>query len=282
MSVLRVENLSKTYPAFHLSNVSFSLEKGRIMGFIGRNGAGKTTTIKSILGLCHPDSGKVYYFDNDFLNNEEIIKQRIGYASGTNSYYQKKPLKEIVAVTKLFYKSWDDKTWQHYLEVFNLDENKSPEQFSEGMKVKFNLALALSHKAELLILDEPTSGLDPVSRNELLEIFIALARQGVTILFSTHIISDLEKCADDITYIKQGQIIFAGAEAKFLGSFKLVYGIANLTPVQQKATIGHCLNKTGDTWLILNDRTSLFLATQLRQPSLEEIMIHIEGGSELK
>ena len=280
MSILCVENLCKAYPGFCLKDVSFRLEKGHIMGFIGRNGAGKTTTIKSILGLCHPDSGMVYYFQNDFADAEEAIKQRIGYASGANSYYKKKKLKEIVAVTKLFYKNWDDKTWKHYLEVFALDENKRPEQLSEGMKVKFNLALALSHGAELLILDEPTSGLDPVSRNELLEVFLTLAKENVTILFSTHIISDLEKCAEDITYIKQGRILFTGKEVELLGDFALIHG-ENLSQTQKEAVIGHCMNKDGDTWLISKEKAGLFAGTQILQPSLEEIMIHLEGGNEL-
>ena len=107
------------------------------------------------------------------------------------------------------------------MQLFSIDENKTPSQLSEGMKVKLNLAIALSHGAELLILDEPTSGLDPVSRDELLQIFKYLKSQGVTILFSTHITSDLDKCADDITYIRNGQIVYTGSFSDFVGSEKL-------------------------------------------------------------
>ncbi len=215
MTLCSVENLSKSYPSFLLDGVSFQLNAGRITGFIGRNGAGKTTTIKSILGFVHADSGKVDYFDLPFSENEREIKQRIGYSTGAVNYYQKKKIKDIVAVTKTFYDNWDEDAYREYLELFSLDENKTPGELSEGMKVKFNLLLALSHRAEILILDEPTSGLDPFSRDEILELFIELKNRGVAILFSTHITSDIEKCADDIMYIRKGRLIACCSENDF-------------------------------------------------------------------
>ena len=210
MPILSVKNLCKTYPAFSLKDVSFQMQRGEIMGFIGRNGAGKTTTLKSILNLVHPSSGKIEFFGLPLAGNEEKIKQKIGYVVSATGYYKKKKIRDITAVTKTFYSDWDDDAWNHYLEVFKLDENKSPEQLSEGMKVKYSILLALSHKAELLILDEPTSGLDPISRAELLDIFCQLREKGVSILFSSHITTDLDKCADCITYIKNGGVLFSG------------------------------------------------------------------------
>jgi len=207
MKVLEVKNLCKKYPAFYLDNVSFSLDSGKIMGFIGRNGAGKTTTLKSILNIVHPTGGEIRYFGKDLLTDERSVKQRIGYAGGAVDFYKRKKLRDIVGVTKTFYDSWDDGEYRRYISAFSLDESKTPLQLSEGMRIKFSLTLALSHKAELLILDEPTSGLDPVSREELLEIFRFLKDRGVSVLFSTHITSDLEKCADDITYIANGKLI---------------------------------------------------------------------------
>lgn len=208
--VLSVRNLKKEYPKFTLDNISFEIESGSIMGLIGRNGAGKTTTIKSILNLIHISSGEVVYFGKNLKENEAEIKEQIGYAGGAVDYYKKKKIRDIVKVTKTFYKGWDDGAYRKYSELFELDEDKSPSQLSEGMKVKLNLAIALSHGAKLLILDEPTSGLDPVSRDELLEVFKYLAKEGVAILFSTHITSDLEKCADHITYIRKGKLEFSG------------------------------------------------------------------------
>ncbi len=209
MSIVEVDRLCKDYPSFHLKDVSFAIESGRIAGFIGRNGAGKTTTIKSMLNLVHPSGGAVRYFGLPLKDNEAEIKRRIGYSTGTVNYYPKKKLKDLAAVTSSFYPNWDEAAYREYLNLFSLDENKAPAELSEGMKVKCNLAMALSHKAEVLILDEPTSGLDPFSRDELLDLFVMLKERGVAILFSTHITSDLEKCADDIIYIRNGQIILA-------------------------------------------------------------------------
>lgn len=218
--IITIKNLCKTYPSFELKNVSFSLQKGSIMGFIGRNGAGKTTTLKCLLNLVHPDSGEISFFGrlrNE--KNEDEIKQRIGFAAGGVDYYRVKPIKKIAAATASFYNSWNNDAYKKYMELFSLDESKAPKQLSDGMKVKFNLALALSHGAEALILDEPTSGLDPVSRNELLKIFTDLAKEGISVLFSTHITSDLDRCADCVTYIKSGRIIASGEKSDLIGSF---------------------------------------------------------------
>ena len=211
MKVLSVDRISKEYPGFLLQNVSFAVEEGTIMGFIGRNGAGKTTTLKSILNMVSIKEGTVEYFGLDLKEHETAIKQRIGYAGGTVDYYKKKKIRKLIEITKRFYNHWDDEIYRKYMKMFCLDENKTPSELSEGMKVKLNLVIALSYGAELLILDEPTSGLDPVSREELLEIFKYLKSQGVSILFSTHIISDLEKCADEITYIREGKIVYTGS-----------------------------------------------------------------------
>lgn len=216
MNIVELKNVCKTYPAFRLHNVSFALEGGTITGFIGRNGAGKTTTIKSMLNLIHTDSGEISYFGMPLFGHETEIKQQIGYSTGTVSWYPRKTMREITEVTRSFYPGWDEEAYRSYLTLFGLDESKKPIELSEGMKVKFNLLLALSHKAEILILDEPTSGLDPFSRDELLELFMTLKEYGVTILFSTHITSDLERCADNIIYISQGEIRANCSKAGFL------------------------------------------------------------------
>ena len=209
MNLAEIRALRKEYPDFTLSDVSFDLSPGQITGFIGRNGAGKTTTIKAMLNLIHPTAGDISYFGLPLCGNEGIIKQRIGYSTGAVNYYPKKKIRDIAAVTKTFYENWDEDAYREYLSLFELDENKCPKELSEGMRVKFNLLLALSHRAELLILDEPTSGLDPFSRAELLDLFLTLKQRGVAILFSTHLISDLEKCADAILYLQKGNLLAA-------------------------------------------------------------------------
>ena len=219
MSVVEVHNLVKKYPSFELKDVSFQIDKGKITGFIGRNGAGKTTTIKSILNLIHTDGGSVSFFGIPVRERESEIKKRIGYSTGTVNWYPRKKIRDIAGIVKRFYDTWDDEAYRKYLRLFQLDENKTPLELSEGMKVKFNLLIALSHKAEVLILDEPTSGLDPFSRDELLNIFSELKNSGVAVFFSTHIISDIEKCADDIIYISEGRIIGALPKTDFMKKF---------------------------------------------------------------
>ena len=221
MSILSVSHLTKHYPAFLLDDVSFSLEKGSITGFIGRNGAGKTTTIKALTNLIHPDAGEIRFFGMDLRGNEAAIKQRIGYSTGAVNYYPRKKLSELIGVTKTFYDNWDGEAYETYLKLFSLDPAKAPCELSEGMKVKVNLLLALSHRAELLILDEPTSGLDPFSRDELTDLFTELKNRGMTIFFSTHITSDLDKCADSIVYIRNGKIISSSEKQVFLTTLGL-------------------------------------------------------------
>ena len=219
MSIVEVRGLTKKYPSFELKAASFNVEKGRITGFIGRNGAGKTTTIKSMLNLVHPDGGEVRYFGKPLTDNETEAKKRVGYSTGTVNWYQRKKIRDIVNTVKRFYDTWDEEAYRKYLELFGLDENKTPLELSEGMKVKFNLLIALSHRAEVLILDEPTSGLDPFSRNELLDVFGELKKDGAAVFFSTHIISDIEKCADDIVYISKGRILAAMPKEDFIAQY---------------------------------------------------------------
>ena len=147
MSVAEVHDLNKTYPAFALKRASFSIEEGRITGFIGRNGAGKTTTIKSMLNLVHPDSGEIFYFGKPLAENETEIKKLIGYSTGAVNWYPRKKLKDVIAVVKRCYDTWDEDAYRRYLALFALDENKPALEMSEGMRVKYNLLVALSHNA---------------------------------------------------------------------------------------------------------------------------------------
>ena len=275
-SVLRVSHLCKEYPKFQLKDVSFEVEAGSIMGFIGRNGAGKTTTLKSLMNLIHASGGEISFFGMSLKDHENEIKQRVGYATGGIHYYQRKKIKDIIQITKPFYENWDDDMYHHYLELFELDDEKKLMELSEGMKVKFNLTMALSHHADFLILDEPTSGLDPVSREELLEVFLDIAAKGVAILFSTHITSDLDKCADSITYIRKGQILASKKTQNFIDDYKVVTVEKDMTKEQRDSFLGVCRNKSGDTALIRTIDQNLFISADIKEPDLETIMVHLE------
>lgn len=219
-NVLQIEHLSKRYPGFCLQNVSFAVKPGRIMGLIGKNGAGKSTTLKSILNMVRPEAGTVTMLGKDFFQNEKACKQKLGVVFGGIDFYPLKKLSSITAVTRRFYPEWDQGRYKDYLSQFALDESKQFRTLSNGMKVKYLLALALSHNAQLYLLDEPTSGLDPVSRDEILHIFTRIVKDGKrSVLFSTHITSDLERCADDITYIQNGRVLKSADTKTFLRSF---------------------------------------------------------------
>lgn len=275
MNVLNVRGLCKTYPGFTLDHVGFSLEEGSIMGFIGRNGAGKTTTLSALLDLTHPDEGEVSVFGTEFQQNQWEIKQKLGFVSGGVDYYPRKKLRTITAVTRRFYRDWDDGAYRRYMELFQLSETKAPAELSAGMKVKYSLALALSHKARLLILDEPTSGLDPVSREELLDIFLELIRrESVTILFSTHITSDLEKCADSITYIKEGRVPYSGSLKDFLEKYRLLRFPDGPAP-KDDGLLG--LKREKEGWSALAETgASVPLGAAESPASLDAIMVHLE------
>lgn len=219
-ALLKIEGLCKRYPGFALEDVSFSLAAGRIMGLIGKNGAGKSTTLKAALNMVSPQIGTVTMFGQDFYRHEKECRQRVGVVFGGIDFYPLKRLSAITAVTRRFYADWDEERYRTYLRRFALDESRKFKELSNGMKVKYLLALALSHHAGLLILDEPTSGLDPVSREELTHIFRHIVKsEGCAILFSTHITSDLDRCADDITYIQNGRVLQSADRETFLRSF---------------------------------------------------------------
>ena len=276
--VLRLENVNKKYPTFSLKDVSFSIEPGEIMGFIGRNGAGKTTTLKSIMNLIHYESGKITAFDTDMTENELENKQRIGFALSELNYYPNKTIRQLMNVTKRFYKNFDEQKFNEVCKLFNLNIDKKLEQLSSGMKVKYSVAIALSHQAELLILDEPTSGLDPVSRDEILDIFREIVRSGErAILFSTHITSDLDKCATNITYIHDGDIVYTGTKKEFVNSYLFV----------KDKSMNKDLEKDYIAYKELDDRIEGLISVnkkdyfagqnvEIREPDLEEIMVYLE------
>lgn len=283
MLALDIRNISKKYEHFHLKNVSFQLEKGYIMGFIGANGAGKTTTIKSILNLIRLDSGEIHIMGKNMAQHEVELKQEIGSAFGDINFYTRTKIKTLTNVIKPFYENWDDDTYYKYLKKFNLIEDKKISELSTGMKVKYSLTLALSHGAKLLILDEPTSGLDPVARDNLLDIFQELVQDGeISILFSTHITSDLEKCADYITYIHDGKIINSAEKEEFVDTYRLLNGTKEQLNLVKDQLISYKINSFGFTGLIHTKDFDPSLDVKAAMPNLEEIMIYCSKKEDMQ
>lgn len=224
-AVLEVKNLKKNFKDFALKNVNFSLEKGYIMGFIGPNGAGKSTTIKLIMNLLNRDEGEIKIFGLDNVKHEREVKNRIGFVFDENYFYEELTVMEMKKVIAPFYKKWDDSLFNKYIKEFSLPADSKIKELSKGMKMKFSIAVALSHDAELLIMDEPTSGLDPIIRSELLDILTFFIQdENRSVFFSTHITSDLDKIADYITFINNGSIVFSCAKDDIIEKYGLVKG----------------------------------------------------------
>ena len=275
---LEIKDLCKKYPSFSLKNVSFNVKPGEIMGFIGRNGAGKTTTLKSIMNLIHYESGYIAAFDDEMQANELKNKQRIGFALSELNYYPNKTIRSLMNVTKRFYKNFDENKFDEVCKLFKLDPNKKLEELSSGMKVKYSVAIALSHHAELLILDEPTSGLDPVSREEVLDIFREIVKSGErSILFSTHITSDLDKCANSITYIHDGEILFTGTKKDFVSSYLFVKDKTK-NKALEKEYISYREFDDHIEGLIDVKNKDVFIKNKVEpvEPDLEQIMVYLE------
>lgn len=282
-NILEVKNLSKSYKDFALNDISFQLKKGYIMGFIGPNGAGKSTTIKLIMNLIKKNSGEINIFGLDNIKNEKDVKQRIGFVYDETYCYEDLNLIDMKNIIAKFYKNWDDKAFYKYLSDFNLPKDKKIKELSKGMKTKYSLAIALSHKAELILMDEPTSGLDPVFRSELLEIIRSIIKdENKSVFFSTHITTDLEKVADYITFINNGKIVFSDTKDDILEKYKIVKGANSLINSDtKKEFIG--INESSFGFDALTDNPEKIKKlfgkdTLIERASLEDIMVYTVRG----
>jgi len=235
-NALDVDRLAKNYSDFRLRDVSFSLPRGFVMGLIGPNGAGKTTIIKLILNLVRRDGGGVRVFGMDNLAREVDVKRRIGFVHDTPFFFDHLTLRNVAKTVAPFYPDWDGDLFLRLLRDFDLPSGQRFAKLSRGMKMKFALAVALSHKADLLILDEPTTGLDPVFRRELLARLLAfLQDEGKAVLFSTHITADLERIADFITFIRNGELVFSSRKDTILDTWAVVKGGPEILAPEHRA-----------------------------------------------
>lgn len=279
-NILEIKNLNKKYKNFALDNVSLTIEKGYIMGFIGQNGAGKTTIIKTIMNLVKRDSGDVRIFGKDNIEFEKEIKEKIAFVYDEPFCYEHMTLDANANLLSKLYKNWNNDIFNSYLRKFRLNKTQKVSELSKGMKMKFSIALALSHNAELIIMDEPTSGLDPVIRAEILDIFYDIIQEGnISILISTHITTDLEKIADYITYIKNGKIVFSESKEEILEKYKIVKGDKKvITRDNEKYLKGIISNVFGFEGLTTDAQKAKEVFGKnivLENASLEDIMVYM-------
>ncbi|HHT96325.1 MAG TPA: ABC transporter ATP-binding protein [Clostridiales bacterium] len=222
--ILKINNVSKVFKRFKLDSINISIKENCITGFLGKNGAGKTTLIKIILGLMRKDQGDIVYFNDPNLK-ERDIKDRIGVVLDDGYFYDSLTLHQMKDLVSATYSNWNEKKYQDYIKRFRLDGKQIIASLSKGMKMKYALSLALSHHADLLIMDEPTSGLDPEIRKELMDILKEYIQEdGKSVLFSTHITSDLERIADEIIIINDGEIIEEIDKDELLEEYRLIKG----------------------------------------------------------
>lgn len=280
--ILKVENLNKSCGDFSLTDVTFSLPEGCITGFIGINGAGKTTTLRTLLGLTKKQSGTIQFFGLDLENNEKQIKNRIGIVLDDGCFYDELSLAEMKSILSSAYTEWSEQDFKRYMDLFSLDPKQKIHMLSKGMKMKYALALALSHNAELLIMDEPTSGLDPLIRSQLLNaLTIYMENGGRGVFFSTHITSDLDKIADMLIMIHNGRIIFQEEKDFLLDTYRIVKGDVNaLTDDVRKLFLSISETAFGFTGITkqIAEVQALFPDALAERPTIEDIMLANLGG----
>lgn len=281
--ILNIENLSKKYEGFTLQEVNFAIPKGVIMGLVGENGAGKTTIIKLILNLIKKDAGKIQVFGLDYLQEELEIKERIGVVLDESGFYGDLRGKDIDLIMSNIYKNWSHSDFSYFMEKFELPFNKPIKDLSKGMKIKLSIAIAMSHKPDLLILDEPTSGLDPIVRNEILDIFLEFIQdEEKSILFSTHITSDLDKIADYITFVHRGKIVFSKDREELLDNYGVVKcRQEDLVKLDKEIVVGSQQNRYSHEVLIKDKQLAqVKYKDMIIDPvNIEEIMLfYIRGG----
>lgn len=283
-NAIEIKNLKKSYKDFTLNNISFNVPKGSIMGFVGENGAGKTTTIKAILDLVKTEEGEIFILGSNSRQLSKDIKAQIGVIFDGINLHENLNINNINSIMNNIYPNWDLAEFHKNIKQFQLPEKKSIKEYSRGMKMKLSIAIALSHHSKLLILDEATSGLDPMFRDEILDIFLEfIQNEENTILLSSHIISDIEKIADYVTFIHKGNIIFSESKDNLIYQHGVVHcRKEDVAGIDKTFIVGIRENSFGSDVLIRSKeafqrRYHQFLA---EKTSIEEIMLFISRGKE--
>lgn len=287
-NVIEIKNLSKFYGKQKgIEDVSFTVEEGDIYGFIGPNGAGKTTTIRTLLSLIHPTSGSAAIFDKDCIKESDQIAKEVGYLPSETFYYENMKVKELLKYSADLYQKNCDKKISELSERLKLDLNRKITDLSFGNKKKVGIVSALLHSPRLLILDEPTSGLDPLIQQSFFEILDEENQRGMTILFSSHVLSEVQKICNKVAILKEGRVIDIQniSEIRKYGYKKIqltskksipetYFNIDSIANYKQKGNYASFIFR-GDVAEIVEMMHKLEVSDVfIEEPSLEEIFLH--------
>lgn len=284
-NAVEIRGVTKRYKGFTLDNISFDVPKGSIMGFVGQNGAGKTTTIRSMLNITNIDAGEIRLLGLDHIKQEFEIKNRLAVVFDELPFHDIFNAADMARIFEGIYPEWDNKQYADYMERFELPVKKKVGEYSKGMKMKLQIACALSHNAELLIMDEATTGLDPVVRDEILHIFMEYLRDGErSILMSSHITSDLEKIADSVTFIDKGKILLSGYKDVILETHGILKCSKEELPNIDKSEIVSARVNEFGAEVMLSDReraVRLFPGKIVDAASLDDVMLYYVHKDEM-
>lgn len=279
-NALELRGLRKSYKHFTLDNVSLSLPKGCIMGFIGENGAGKSTTIKTMLGLIRKDGGEIRLLGKDPTQDRSVM-EKVGLVLDSGFFPQEMNAKQLGSSMAHIYKGWDPEAYRRFLERFQISPDKKIKEYSRGMVMKLSLAVALSHGAKLLVLDEATSGLDPIVRDDILDILYDFIQdEEHSVFLSCHITGDLEKIADYIAFIHEGKLLMVGEKDDLLETYGLLHCTREqLQELDPSAVTGYRNSEFGVTALV--KRYRLPGDYQVENASLDDILLYCVKGKKL-
>lgn len=276
-SALSVSGLTKKYKEFVLSDISFQVPRGAIVGLVGENGAGKSTTLNSILGLIHKDAGTISIMGKDIEKMNSAFKEKIGVVFDGTNFSEELTPKKLNKVLNGIFASWDEAYFFSLLEKLSLPVGRKIKSFSKGMKAKLSIAVAFAHHPKLLILDEVTSGLDPMVRDDMLDMFLDFVQnEENSILLSSHITSDLEKVADYIVFIHAGRLIFSKPKDELLENYGIIKcGVAQFDEIDKQDIIS-CRKQDYEWKLLVADRNNAkkkYPKAMIIPATIDEIML---------
>ena len=281
-NALEIRGLCKRYERFALEDVSFTLPRGCVMGLIGENGAGKTTTIKAVLNLIRRDAGEIRVLGQDNIADERAVKERMGVVLEDGCFLNTMNARQVDTLMRKAYRNWDSEQFFGFLSRLGIDRDKKIKDYSKGMRMKINIAAAMSHGAELLIMDEPTSGLDPIVRDEVLDLFYDFMQdEGHAILLSSHITSDLDKIADYITFIHAGRVALSEQRDELLDTYGVLRCTADqLSALDPSVVRGKRMGTFGCEALVRRDGVPQ--GWPVEPVNIEQVMLFLTRGEEAR